>query len=84
MSVYKIENKKLSIDINGQIYAVKKPKYKDLVDIEEKMASMSPKEKVLFVHSRLIEYGIPEEVLNDLDSDAYVELIEVINGTKKN
>jgi hypothetical protein len=82
--VHKIENKKLSIEIFGTTYEVSKPKFKQIVEMEEKLESLQSKEKMLYIQSKLIEYGLPKEVLDELDGDAFVELISVINGTKKN
>lgn len=82
--VHKIENKKLSIEIFGKTYEVSKPKFKQIVEMEEKLESLANKEKMLYIQEKLIEYGLPKEVLDELDGDAFVELISVINGTKKN
>lgn len=84
MAQYKIENKTLSIEILGTVYNIKKPKFKDIIEMEEKIEGLNSKEKLKYVHSKLISYGIPEEVLNDLDGDSYIELMEIVNGTKKN
>ena len=75
MAQFKIENKKLSIEIFGVVYEIRKPKFKDIIDIEEKTDALTPKEKVHFIHEKLVSYGIPDEVLNELDSDAYIELL---------
>lgn len=82
--VHKIENKKLSIDIFGKVYEVSKPKFKQIIEMEEKLEALGNKEKMLFIKEKLIEYGLPSEVLDELDGDAFVELLSVINGTKKN
>jgi len=84
MAQYKIENKKLSIEINGKTYDVKKPKFKQIIEMEEKIEVMNTKEKLLFIHDRLVSYGIPPEVLDDLDGDCYLELLEIVHGSKKN
>ena len=82
--IHKIENKKLEIEILGHVYNISKPKYKDMVEMQEKMESLNEKEKALFVSEKLVSYGIPQEVLNELDTDAYIELITLVNGSKKN
>lgn len=84
MADYKIENKKLSIDILGTVYDVKKPKFKQIIDMEEKIESMNVKEKLVFIRDRLISYGIPGEVLDELDGDAYLELLDIVHNSKKN
>lgn len=84
MSQHKIENKKLSIEIFGVNYPVRKPKIKDIVEFDEATEKMSNKEKLVFVQGRLVAYGIPQDVLDELDYDAYIELIEVVHGSKKN
>ena len=84
MADYKIVNKTLSIEILGVVYNIKKPKFKEIIELEEKISSLSAKEKIMFVHEKLISYGIPNEVLNELDGDSYIELMEIVNGTKKN
>ena len=82
--MHKIENKKLKIDIFGVVYDISKPKFKDIMEIEEAIETMKPMEKLKFVKTKLMQYGIPEQTLDDLDGDAFIELIEVINGSKKN
>lgn len=52
--------------------------------MEDAVSAMKPKEKVKYIEGKLVSYGIPLEVLNELDGDAYVELMEVVHGTKKN
>lgn len=79
-----IQNKKLNIQIFDQVYAIAKPKFKDIMEMEEAVESMKPREKLNYVRGKLISYGIPEAVLDELDGDAFVELMEVINGSKKN
>lgn len=84
--MHKIENKKLKIDIFGVVYDVSKPKAKDAVLLAESLQQegmlMSKKTELLF--EKLVSYGIPESVLNELDYDAFLELMEIINGSKKN
>lgn len=82
--MHKIENKKLKIQIFEQIYEINKPKFKDIMAMEDSMESMKPMEKLRFIKGNLINYGIPESVLDELDGDSFVELLEVINGSKKN
>ncbi len=82
--IHKIENKKLSIDIFGKVYEVSKPKFKQIIEMEEKLEALGNKEKMLFIKEKLIDYGLPSEVLDELDGDSFVELLSVINGTKKN
>lgn len=84
MSHFKIENKKIKVEILGTLYELRKPKFKEVIDIEEKMASMNTKEKMLFIEGNLIKYGVPQEVINELDSSSVLELLEIVNGTKKN
>lgn len=80
----KIENKKLKIQIFDVVYDINKPKFKDIMAMEETIAGMNNKEKLVYVKNKLISYGIPESVLDELDGDAFVELMEVVNGSKKN
>jgi len=82
--IHKIENKKLSIEIFGKVYEVSKPKFKQILEMEETLEKLGNKEKMLFIRDKLIDYGVPSEVLDELDGDALTELISVINGTKKN
>lgn len=84
MADFKIENKTLNIEIFGTVYKVRKPKFKEIVEIEEKMESLTAKEKFFFVRENLIKYGIPAEVVDEMDSSSVLELLEIINGTKKN
>lgn len=80
----KIENKKLNIQIFDKVYAISKPKFKEVIQMKEMLESMNEKEKFNFIEQKLISYGIPQDVLDELDGDAYVELLEVVNGSKKN
>ena len=84
MADYKIENKKLSIEIFGKVYPVNKPKYREVLAFEDAIKDLSTKEKQAFIEQKLIKSGIPADVLDELDADAFLELIEVIHGTKKN
>lgn len=84
MADYKIENKKLSIEIFGKVYPVNKPKYREVLAFEDAIKDLSTKEKQAFIEQKLIKAGIPADVLDELDADAFLELIEVIHGTKKN
>ena len=54
------------------------------MEIEEKLADMPAKEKFKFLYDSLVGYGIPSEVIDELDGTSVVELLEIINGTKKN
>lgn len=82
--MHKIENKKLKIQIFDVVYDISKPKFKDIMEIEDAIESMKPMDKLKFIKAKLSQYGIPEPVLDELDGDAFVELLEVINGSKKN
>lgn len=84
MSQFKIENKKLSIEIFGVVYQVRKPKFKEVIEMEEKMEALSAKGKFMFIMECLENYGIPKQVLEELDSSAVIEILEIVNGTKKN
>jgi len=84
MAEFKIENKKLSIEINGEKYAVNKPKFKQMIEMQEKIESLSSLEKFKYTKQVIIEAGIPELVIDDLDADSVIELLSIINGTKKN
>jgi len=84
MSQFKIENKKLSIEILGTVYQVSKPKFKEIIEMEEKLESMNAKEKFLYIQSSLFSYGVPKEVIEELDGSSVIELLEIINGSKKN
>lgn len=79
-----IQNKKLNIQIFDQTYAINKPKFKDIMEMEEAIEAMKPREKLAYIKVKLVSYGIPEAVLDELDGDAFVELMEVVNGSKKN
>jgi hypothetical protein len=80
----KIENKKLNIQIFDVAYSISKPKFKDIMEMEETIETMKPKQKLAYIKEKLISFGIPEAVLDELDGDAFVELMEVVNGSKKN
>lgn len=84
MAQFKIENKRLSIDIFGTVYEVRKPKFKEILEMEEKLEALPAKGKFLYIQEVLIEFGIPKEVIEELDGSSIVELLEIINGTKKN
>ena len=84
MSQFKIENKKLSIEIFGTTYQVRKPKFKEIIEMEEKLEKMTSKEKFLFINESLISFGVPQEVIDELDGSSVIELLEIINGSKKN
>lgn len=84
MSQFKIENKKLSIEILGTVYQVRKPKFKEIIEMEEKLESMSSKEKFMHIQESLVSYGVPQEVIDELDGSSVIELLEIINGSKKN
>lgn len=84
MAQYKIENKKLSIEILGVVYSISKPKFKQIVEMEDALENMTAKEKLNYIHERLVSYGIPSEVLDNLDGDSYLELIEIVHASKKN
>lgn len=84
MSQYKIENKKLSIEIFGVVYEVRKPNYKELREMQEKLSSLTDKERTDSMVNQLTSCGIPLEIIDQLDPDSLVELISIVNGTKKN
>lgn len=84
MAQFKIENKRLSIEIFGKVYEVRKPKFKEVLEMEEKLEALNSKGKFLFIMESLESYGIPKEVLDELDSGSVIELLEIVNGTKKN
>lgn len=84
MAQYKIENKKLSIEIFGVVYEVRKPKYKEIIEMQDKIDALSSKEKMIFVAECLKNYGLPQEIIDELDGSSVVEILEIVNGTKKN
>lgn len=84
MAQFKIENKRLSIEIFGKVYEVRKPKFKEALEMQEKLDSLDAKGKLLFVMESLESYGIPKDVLDELDSGSIIDLLEIVNGTKKN
>jgi len=84
MAEYKIERKKLNIEIYGVKYELTKPKFNQIIEYQEKLQSLNNLEKFQAVKQNLMDCGLPEEVINDLDHDSMIELIEIINGSKKN
>jgi hypothetical protein len=84
MAQFKIENKKLSIDIFGVVYEVRKPKFKEILEMEEKLEALPAKGKFLYIQDCLVAFGIPKEVLEELDGSSIIELLEIVNGSKKN
>lgn len=84
MSTFKIERKKLTIDIYGTVYEISKPKFKQILETQEKVEGLNPTEKFKYIRQSLIDCGIPEAVIDDLDGESMVELIEIVNGSKKN
>ena len=84
MAEFKIENKKLSIEIFGVVYQVRKPKFKEIIEMEDSINALSSKEKFVFIKKNLVSYGVPEEVVDELDGTSISELLEYINGSKKN
>ena len=84
MAQFKIENKRLSIEIFGKVYEVRKPKFKEVLEMEEKLETLDAKGKLLYIVESLELYGIPKEVSDELDSGSIIDLLEIINGSKKN
>lgn len=84
MTQHKIERKKLTVEIYGIEYNLAKPKFKDIVEMQDKLETLTAAEKFLFIKKNLIESGIPEEVIDDMDGDNMIELLDIINGSKKN
>jgi hypothetical protein len=84
MSHFKIENKTIAIEIFGKVYQVRKPKFKEVLEMEEKLETFTTKEKFKYIMESLEKYGVPADVLEELDSGAIIELLEIVNGTKKN
>lgn len=84
MSQHKIENKKLKIDILGTVYDIRKPKFKEIVEMQEKIELLTAKDKLIFIGESLVNYGIPRDVVDELDGASVLELLEILNGTKKN
>ncbi len=84
MAQFKIENKKIAVEIFGVVYNIRCPKYKEIIEMQEKIESMSAKEKMIFVAESLVSYGIPKEVVDELDGSSVLEIIEIVNGSKKN
>jgi hypothetical protein len=84
MSHFKIENKTIAIEIFGKVYQVRKPKFKEVLEMEESMEKLDTKGKFINIMESLEKYGIPKEVLEDLDSSSVIEILEIVNGTKKN
>lgn len=84
MTKHKIERKKLAVEIYGVEYNLSKPKFKDIVEMQDKLETLSSAEKFNFIKKNLIESGIPEEVIDDMDGDNMIELLDIINGSKKN
>lgn len=84
MAQFKIENKRLSIEIFGKVYEVRKPKFKEILEMEEKLEALPAKGKFLYIQEALVQFGLPMEVIEELDGSSIVELLEIVNGTKKN
>lgn len=84
MSHFKIENKTIAIEIFGKVYQVRKPKFKEVLEMEESMEKLDTKGKFIHIMKALVNYGIPEDVLQELDSSAVIEILEIVNGSKKN
>ncbi len=84
MSQFKIENKKINVEINGVTYSVRKPTFKEALEMDESTAGLSTKEKMLKIADNLASYGVPLDVIHSLDMGSVTELLEIINGSKKN
>jgi hypothetical protein len=84
MADFKIENKKLSIEVNGVLFDARKPKFKEVIEMQEKMASLSENEKLMFIVEILEKCGISKAATDELDGDSLLQLLEILNGSKKN
>jgi len=84
MANFKIENKKLKVEIFDVVHEVRKPNYKELREMQERIQGLSDKERTAYMVSQIVACGIPEDVIDQLDSDSLIDLISIVNGTKKN
>ena len=78
--VLKKAEKKLSVEIDGQIYQLTKPRVKRMVEASDGDAGSQVSRTV----DLLVECGMPKEVVLDLDADSFLELYSFVNGSKKN
>lgn len=82
--VFEAKEKKMTLNLYGTKYAIRVPKMKESMELQEKVKNADPKDVVQVYSDFFQGIGLPADALDSLDSLDFQELIGFILYPKKN
>lgn len=77
------EKTKLKLSIYGVEYEISKPTYGQTAELQDKLKNEGEKSSMLIMKQFVVDLGLPEKSVDDLELDHFLALVEHISGTKK-
>ncbi len=73
----------VKVKIYDQEFAIRKPTVGELEGMDTEIRGAQG-DSIKIMRKYMVALGMPEQILNDLEADHFVELFQFLNGTKKN
>jgi hypothetical protein len=81
----KLERTKISLEIYGEKYPVRRPSVKEVEALERDIKKKSKSDGELILMKKfLVNVGLPMRVLDDLEANHLLQVAEFLTGVKKN
>lgn len=80
---FEIKEKQLTANIYGKSYPYKKPKLGQVERLQTEIEAAVPSKQIAIMRSFASGCGFPEDVLNEMGMDDFLQLIEALTDVKK-
>ena len=78
------EKSKLKVSIYGSEYEISKPTYGQSQHLQGRLKDEGQEKSMVIMKEFVMSLGLPEECIDGMELDHFLQLIEHISGVKKN
>lgn len=78
------EKSKVKVSIYGQEYEISKPTYGQSQKLQESLKDQGNEKSMKIMKDFVTSLGLPEECIDGMELEHFLQLIEFISGVKKN
>lgn len=78
------EKSKLKVNIYGQEFEISKPTYGQSSNLQVRLKDEGAEKSMQIMKEFVMALGLPENVIDGMELDHFLQLIEHISGVKKN
>jgi hypothetical protein len=78
------EKSKLKVSIYGREFELAKPTYGQSQNLQVRLKDEGQEKSMQIMKEFVIGLGLPEDCINEMELDHFLQLIEHISGVKKN